>query len=75
MLQVGDRITVLRDGRIVAHAEAADVDVLVLAREANARYISGVPRLWLAGTRPVGPGCLIVRETGAVPRMLEKIYP
>ncbi len=27
LLQVGDRITVLRDGRIVAHAEAADVDV------------------------------------------------
>ncbi len=27
LLQVGDRITVMRDGRIVAHAEAADVDV------------------------------------------------
>jgi erythritol transport system ATP-binding protein len=27
LLQVGDRITVLRDGRVVAHAEAADVDV------------------------------------------------
>ena len=27
LLQVGDRITVLRDGRIVAHAQAADVDV------------------------------------------------
>ena len=27
LLQVGDHITVLRDGRIVAHAEAADVDV------------------------------------------------
>ena len=27
LLQVGDRITVLRDGRVVAHAEAGDVDV------------------------------------------------
>ena len=27
LLQIGDRITVLRDGRVVAHAEAADVDV------------------------------------------------
>ena len=27
LLQVGDHITVMRDGRIVAHAEAADVDV------------------------------------------------
>ncbi len=27
LLQVGDRITVMRDGRIVAHAEAAEVDV------------------------------------------------
>ena len=55
-----------RRARIHAEMEAAGVDVLVLAREANARYVSGVPRLWLAGTRPVGPGCVIVRETGAV---------
>ena len=27
LLQVGDHITVLRDGRVVAHAEAAEVDV------------------------------------------------
>jgi erythritol transport system ATP-binding protein len=27
LLQIGDRITVLRDGRVVAHAAAADVDV------------------------------------------------
>ena len=27
LLSIGDRITVLRDGRIVASAEAADVDV------------------------------------------------
>src|SRR6202022_1542422 len=44
----------------------ADVDVLVLGREANARYVSGAHRLWLAGTRPFAPGCVVVRDTAAV---------
>jgi Xaa-Pro aminopeptidase len=43
-----------------------DVDVLVLGRESNARYLSGAARLWLSGTRPFGPGCVVVRETGDV---------
>ena len=55
-----------RRARVLAEMEADGIDLLVLGREANARYISGVPRLWLAGTRPVGPGCVLVRETGAV---------
>ena len=33
-----------------------DLDVLVLGRVANIRYVSGVPRLWNAGTRAVRPG-------------------
>jgi Xaa-Pro aminopeptidase len=45
---------------------AHDIDVLLLGREANARYVSGAPRLWTAGTRPYGPGCVLVRATGAV---------
>lgn len=44
----------------------ADVDVLVLGREANARTVSDAARLWLAGTRPFSPGCVVVRRTGAV---------
>ena len=43
-----------------------DVDVLVLGREGNARFVSGATRLWLAGTRPFAPGCVVVRETEAV---------
>jgi Xaa-Pro dipeptidase len=43
-----------------------DVDVLVLGREGNARFVSEATRLWLAGTRPFAPGCVVVRETGAV---------
>jgi Xaa-Pro aminopeptidase len=42
------------------------VDVLVVGREANARYVSGAPRLWTAGSRAFGPGCALVRATGAV---------
>src|SRR6266511_2080618 len=43
-----------------------EVDLLLLGREGNARYVSGARRLWLAGTRPFTPGCAVVRETGAV---------
>jgi Xaa-Pro aminopeptidase len=46
--------------------EAANVDILVVGREGNARYVSGAPRLWTAGSRPFGPGCVLVRATGAV---------
>jgi Xaa-Pro aminopeptidase len=43
-----------------------DVDVLVLGREGNVRFVSEATRLWLAVTRPFAPGCVVVRETGAV---------
>jgi Xaa-Pro dipeptidase len=46
--------------------EAADIDVLVVGREGNARYVSGAPRLWTAGSRAFGPGCVLVRATGSV---------
>ena len=44
----------------------AEVDVLILGREANARYVSGAARLWLAGTRPFAPGCVVIRASTAV---------
>lgn len=44
----------------------AELDLLVLGREANARYVSGAQRLWLAGTRPFAPGCVVIQATGAV---------
>src|SRR6201992_69466 len=59
----------LRSGRrqraleqMVAH----DLDVLVLGRLATVRYVTGAPQLWVAGTRPFGPSCVLVRETGAI---------
>ncbi len=46
--------------------DAHDIDVLVLGQEANARYVAGAQRLWTAGTRAFGPGCVVVRATGAI---------
>ncbi len=59
----------LRSGRrerALAQMEANDLDVLVLGRQANVRYFSGAPQLWVAGTRPFGPICTIVRSTGEI---------
>ena len=52
--------------RVVDEMERRDIDVLLLGREANARFVSGAVRLWLAGTRPFAPGCVVVRATGDV---------
>jgi Xaa-Pro aminopeptidase len=45
---------------------AHDLDILVLGRPANIRYVAGAPLLWNAGTRPFAPVCILVRGTGAV---------
>jgi Xaa-Pro dipeptidase len=52
--------------RVVAAMRERSIDALLLGREANARYVSGADRLWLAGTRPFAPGCVLVGSTGAV---------
>src|SRR6476469_2138692 len=53
-----------RRARVLAQMEAHDL--LVLGRQANIRYVTGTPQLWTAGTRPFGPGCVLVRETGDI---------
>ena len=52
--------------RVLAAMRDDGIDVLLLGREANARYVSGADRLWLAGTRPFAPGCVVVGSTGDV---------
>jgi Xaa-Pro dipeptidase len=42
------------------------LDILVLGRQANIRYVTGAPQLWIAGTRPFGPMCVLVRATGDI---------
>jgi len=59
-------LRVARRTRVLAEMEVADIDVLVAGREGNARYVSGAPRLWTAGSRAFGPGCVLVRATGSV---------
>jgi Xaa-Pro aminopeptidase len=59
----------LRSGRrqrALDQMAAHDLDVLVLGRQANVRYVTGAPQLWVAGTRPFGPTCVLVRQTGAI---------
>ncbi len=55
-----------RRQRALAQMEARDIDILVLGRQANVRYVSGAPQLWIGGTRPFGPVCVMVRATGEI---------
>lgn len=59
-------LRVARRARVLEAMDEAGIDILVVGREANARYVSGVRRLWTAGSRPFGPGCVLVRDGGAV---------
>jgi Xaa-Pro dipeptidase len=52
--------------RVLEEMARQDVDVLLLGREGNARYVSGAHRLFLAGERAFAPGCVVVRESSAV---------
>jgi Xaa-Pro aminopeptidase len=59
----------LRSGRrerALAQMEAHDLDVLVLGRTANVRYVTGAPTIWTAGTSSFGPACMLVRSTGSI---------
>jgi Xaa-Pro dipeptidase len=55
-----------RRDRALAQMEAHDIDILILGRQANVRYVTGAPQLWVAGTRPFGPICEVVRSTGEI---------
>lgn len=62
----GRALRVSRRERAIAQMAVHDLDVLVLGRQANVRYISGAPQLWVVGTRPFGPICSYVRATGEI---------
>jgi Xaa-Pro dipeptidase len=55
-----------RRERALAQMTAHDLDVLVLGRTANVRYVTGTPTLWTAGTSSFGPACMLVRSTGSI---------
>jgi Xaa-Pro aminopeptidase len=52
-----------RRARAFAAMEEHDLDVLVLGRMANVRYLIGAPMLWNAGTRAFAPICVVVRAS------------
>jgi Xaa-Pro aminopeptidase len=52
--------------RVLDEMARHSVDVLLLGREGNARYVSGANRLFLAGERAFAPGCVVVAETSTV---------
>lgn len=58
-----------RRGRVLDAMAEAGIDVLVLGRQDNAGYACGMRRLWTAGTRPFGAGCVVVAATGRVHAM------
>ncbi len=66
VLADAEALRTARRRRALAVMEEHDIDALLLGREANTRYVAGAQRLWTAGTRPFGPGCVVVRSTGAV---------
>ena len=51
-----------RRRRVVAAMAGAELDVVVLGRQDDVTYASGIERLWTAGTRPFGAGCVVVRD-------------
>jgi Xaa-Pro dipeptidase len=60
------RLRTGRRERALAQMDADDLDILVLGRQSNIRYVTGAPQLWIAGTRPFGPMCVVVRATGDI---------
>lgn len=42
------------------------LDALVLSRPDDVAYATGARQLWIAGTKPVGPSCLLVAATGRI---------
>ena len=63
---MSDDLVLARRERVFAAMASAGFDVLVLGRQDNAGYASGMRRLWTAGTRPFGAGCIVVASTQRV---------
>lgn len=63
---MSESLVLARRQRVLDAMAAAGIDVLVLGRQDNAGYACGMRRLWTAGTRPFGAGCIVVGSTGRV---------
>ena len=56
--------------RFLRAMDEHDLDVCFFGREANARYVTGVRRLWTAQSRPFVPACVVVRGNPPVVELL-----
>ena len=84
---MSESLVLARRERVLDAMAGAGIDVLVLGRQDNAGYACGMRRLWTAGTRPFGAGCVVVGatqrvhalsswETGIEPPMtFDDLYP
>ena len=59
-------LVLARRDRVLDAMATAGIDVLVLGRQDNTGYAGGMRRLWTAGTRPFGAGCIVVASTRRV---------
>jgi hypothetical protein len=59
-------LDLVRRERVLKAMAERGLDVLVLGRQDDADYASGMQRLWVAGTRPFGAGCVVVAATARV---------
>ena len=55
-----------RTDRMFAAMVDRGLDAVVLGRQDNTTWATGMHRLWTAGTRPFGAGCVLVAETRGV---------
>ena len=63
---MSESLVLARRERVLDAMAGAAIDVLVLGRQDNAGYACGMRRLWTAGTRPFGAGCIVVEATKRV---------
>ncbi len=47
---------------LVSALADAGIDAVLLGRAGNVRWVTGADALWLSGTRPFAPSCVVVRE-------------
>ena len=52
-----------RRRRVLEAMSEREVDALVLGRQDNVGYSTGMARLWTSGTRPFGAGCVLMAKT------------
>lgn len=55
-----------RRRRLLDAMAEQQLDALVLSRPDNVAYATGARQLWIAGTKPVGPSCIVMAATGRV---------